>query len=92
MPFFLKIYLDPIGANVEVFQLDIFDFLKPQKTIDYFKPVSRELEKDDRRVLIHGFSIGAFAVAGLQGKLMIPLIIRTLKISTLPKINTRFLH
>merc|ERR1712227_42039 len=60
-----KLY-DPIGANVEVFQLDIFDFLKPQKTIDYFKPVSRELEKDDRKVLIHGFSIGAFAVAGLQ--------------------------
>lgn len=66
--FFLTSYLDPIGANVEVFQLNISDFLKPQKTIDYFKPISRELEKENRRVLIHGFSIGAFAVAGLQGK------------------------
>ena len=47
-------------------QLSAGDFLNPAATVDYCKSLSREISEENRSVLLHGLSIGAFAVSAIQ--------------------------
>ena len=42
------------------------DFFKPLRTIEAMHEVSREIQTSENKIILHGFSIGAFCVAALQ--------------------------
>lgn len=47
-------------------KLQTGDFFKPTATVEYCKSLSREISSEDRAVLFHGVSIGAFGVGAVQ--------------------------
>ena len=59
-------YLDPYNFNVEVVQLSAGDFLNPVATVDHMKSLSREISEENRSVLMHGTSVGTFAIGSIQ--------------------------